>query len=1360
MDVSTKQIKNIIEATDAAYFNQLTKDAVRLDFAPSKEAIETAHRLYFPMRFSPGRRQPTSHQLAAIHLRYAERMLHQYAKGHMPCVEIGPNPSGMMSIGANQPKVHGCCLFSGRDQVRYTTAAASQKVRGCRDRTYAAQTNLLASGIKTDKFCVQGFGKCDFQAPFGIANHSLYDISLQELAAGMHNHNMSKIIAYMHLTPAALLKDEHVDKTLQVRHKIYFDGKKVKTKRILVGFPNDPSWAYDHDYNIFMSYLVRHGLETPYGFNLLIERVVNFGSQFCIHITRTSLPVKITAYIPSAFMNAIGVPDFLHLASVGFNPIHKMKTIVTDKLKVQRLYHYLLARDEKQADLRAAFSYARAELRKVTLGDQVIDHQWDIESEDFNKVVIGVYLMARLTMLRNNATIDEVKKQIEKLAGKRSWFARLFPGLHDVMKEVQATLHDLFGTKYEVSKLLSGVGDNPMQHVAFEHYIEQITSEEFCVEGDVEEVNFQPIVHYDETPYGPMPPMEERPIPSSENCRHHDAVPLELKIDHSDLHDKFLRELETGLSKTELKSMQTVLQGALTAASGLGVVPFEPSKFQGVFGVPGGCKTAQAFLKYIPSMINADDNFLYVVPSTNLKSGLESRVAPPNRIVTMHVAMDLLYRGRVMPALIVVDECFRLPLPLLAFYTHFAPVLLIGDPNQIAHIDRESIWLDSPQLKDVYLSIEHDFLLQSSRMPTDICQLPLIASLYPGISTTSKKGTGDEGALGPSLSYVHGGFTRDNVQVLTLTQDAKASYANQGAITVDEAQGGTFSSVILHVGNSPGERWLLQNSVPHIVVGLTRHTNLLFVREEIPGALGNAMRVHMGGHVEFDVLLDETNVPLPKFDKPQQPNYSTTNLNKVNVAYVSAEINPTAVDDVLAAIYPGVTDIQEYQSVESTNFPFHHGGKAVIKIDELGNDALLDSKSSQIHRFPAAQRVKITNAKGTGMAIRTLLDRYTKKTKNMRDEAAVTEAVMIHGILSEYIDFQVTETDKAEVLAEALDKFQSRGHDIKHLKDLDCWTDQGATIVTFNTKTQQKFGAKDPLTTDKAGQGIAAWEKSLNFKMVVWTRLLERICLRAQGGLIFASNRSDTEMLELLDCIAVEDDYEYLEGDWTEFDSAQNNLEHHLLMQNLKAIGCPDILRENFLSMMKKRYVQAKFGSVIVENKKDSGRVDTLIGNSLFNIGILLTCVNRRDLKYILYKGDDSLLVGKTVKPNYSRLKLLSGSCNYQLKLAVSKSAEFTSFILNANGAALNIPRIAAKVLTRNYTPEKYQEYIIAVRDLIKTSNDVEAAQRMCQVNAAHFRINVQDIDICLSFMHNFSRGRYPIGKLTVFDSRIKTEGL
>lgn len=1355
MDVSTKQIKMIIEAQDAAYYQQLLRDAVRLDFAPSAATMKIALELYAPRLFTPGRGQPTSHQLAALHQRYAERMLYQYAKAHMPCIEIGPNPTGMMSLGANQEKMHGCCLFTARDQSRYTTSAASRSVRGCRDRKYFNQVQLLAGGIPTEKFCVQGFGKCDFQAPFGIANHSLYDISLQEIAAGMYNHNMTKIIAYMHLTPAALHCDEYSDNKNQIRHKVITDSLGVK--KIFVGFPNDPGWVYEHDFDTAMAYLIRSGLETPFGFNLMIERTVNFGSHFCIHITRSSLPVRIHSFVPSAYVGCIGVPDFFVLAAQGFHRSAKIPIVVTDKLKAQRLYHYLLARDEKQADLRAAFSYARAELRKVTLGDQIIDHQWEIESEDFIKVVVGVYLMSRLAAAKNHAVIALTKDAIDKLNEKRSWFEKFFPKAHDIFKAVQAYLDEAFSSKYEVMRLVTGSGDNPMQRIAFEHFNEQLMSEEFNAEGLIEEVRFEPILHYEETPQGIMPPVAARPTESQSVEADTNSVP---EIDDQDLHNKFVSELKKGIADTELKAMKTVLTAALEATTEVGVVPFEVDKFQGLFGVPGGCKTAQAFLKYIPTMVQPGETFLYIVPSSNLKDSLASRITPPNRLVTMHMAMDLLHRGRVKPSLILVDECFRLPLPMLAFYSHFAKVLLIGDPNQITHIDRDSIWLDSPQLKNMYRCIKHDFLMESSRMPKDICDLPFIASTYPGITTTSKRGTDSEGAHGPSINFVHANYKRAGAQVLVLTKENVVQYQNEGAVTVDTAQGGTFNSVIFHIGDSPGEKWLLQNSPSHIIVGLSRHTFNLFIREETPGTLNAAMKYHMGGQVEVDILLKESNVGDPRFAEPQRPNYSTTQVSKEPVPYVSAAVNPISVDDVLSNIYPGVTGIHEYQSVESTYFPFHGGGNAVARIDDLPLDAVEESKGAFVHRFPMAQRVKVTNAKSTGMSLRTLLDRYTKKTKNMREEAAVHSAQRIHEILCEYIDFSCSEDDKKEVLGEAMEKFQLRGHDVKMLKDIDCWTDQNATLVKFNTKSQQKMTAKDPLTTDKAGQGIAAWDKSLNFKMVVWTRLLERVALRAKNGLIFASNRTDVEMLHLLDAIAQEDDYEYLEGDWTEFDSAQNNLEHHLLMANLKALGCPPELRDNFLKMMRIRYVQSRVGSVRVEGKKDSGRVDTLIGNSLFNIGVLLTCVNRAELKYILYKGDDSLLVGRKIRPNFARLSELDSQCNYKLKLAVSKSAEFTSFVLNSNGAALNIPRISAKVATRNYTEDKYGEYVLAVKDLIKSSNDVEVAQKMCQVNAAHFRVASSDVDLCLSFLHNFARHMYRFESLMKFDSRTKIEGM
>nr|WPR18170.1 MAG: RNA-dependent RNA polymerase [Chemarfal virus 9] len=1036
-----------------------------------------------------------------------------------------------------------------------------------------------------------------------------------------------------------------------------------------------------------------------------------------------------------------------------------------------KLFNYLIARDENRQELRVAFAYARSELRVVKLGDHILDYAWEIEHDDYVRVVTSVFLLAMLELKHSSGVVQAAKGKMEKLDRKASMLEKWFPKIEHTFYDVKHMFKKTFTSKYELSELIKQESyRNKFAGIGLRLIEELVIDEDFTIDDCVQEkvFDFLPIDEFvaPEAFVPDVPKIQENVERDIPDGKHYPAVDQKEKIEIYEAqkqHQRLIDEIRSSGSKRD-DALGRVLTEAAKNLEEHGPTKFEPSAFEGIFGVPGSGKSARTFNIKIPlhQASNPDTPILFIVPTNKLKEEFAKRLNAPNRVVTLHVAIHLLSTNKIKPSLIVVDECFMVPVPLLTFYSSFAKVLLLGDPQQIGHIDFQGFWPGMIKLAQLYKAIDHDFLLVSKRCPQDIVKHPFIASRYPGISSTSIKGSGSGDVGSPSINWVGPTFTQASAQLIVFTQEAKRIYQDQGAITVQDSQGGTFTSVILHVSCNDADKILSSHSAEHITVAMTRHTNNLFIREEQAGTLNNVINMHMGGHVELDIATKESNVALPKFATEKEFTFNAEQTIMETVPYSTAASTAQAVEQILAEVFPGVCEMHEYQQVEKTTIPYHHGASATIKVDPLHEDALLDSKTHCVYKFQAAQRVKSTKSARKVSAINTLFDRYTKKTKNLNPAGVHNEVKKLGNVLDYFLDWNVGPDEKEEAYADAITKFQERGHDVTDLRDIDCWTDQGINNVEFQMKQQQKATTSgDPLTKDKAGQGIAAWKKTLNFTMVIWSRLLEKVAMRAKKGFVFATGKTDTEMLQLLDYFCSDNNYEYMECDWTEFDSTQNNVEHALFMSCLEKIGCPSVLRRQFFAMMNKRTVSYDHATVQVENKKDSGRVDTLIGNTIFDAAVVLSCVNYTELEYAVFKGDDSTLIAKEIKINNTRIKELGIDCGYKLKIACGKSCEFTSFVMNENGAALNLPKIAAKVLTRAYANEiEFHKYRIAVEDLIKTTNSTEVAARMAQVNMAHYRVNEEKFDQIISFLHMFARGQIKFSELIKYENRVKTEGM
>nr|QXV86615.1 nonstructural polyprotein [Hepeviridae sp.] len=755
-------------------------------------------------------------------------------------------------------------------------------------------------------------------------------------------------------------------------------------------------------------------------------------------------------------------------------------------------------------------------------------------------------------------------------------------------------------------------------------------------------------------------------------------------------------------------------------------------------GPPGTGKTHSIMTTH------TNNRVLYIGPTSSLVNSMAEKY-PNVSGLTIHKAISSLYRGAKFD-LIIVDECFTVPLPILAYLSDFAPLALVGDPNQIGFIDFQKTHPDMPILQHHMSPLPKVEYTKTYRCPQDIVANRLIQRTYPGITTKSQVKSSIE-YVGPKWNPLE---KKMPVQRIVFSQNTKSNYPN--SITVHEAQGQTFDNVLLTISGAQADRNILSTKIPHVIVAMTRHTQKLFIQEEKPGMFENALAVYMGECTQLDMVMEPTITALPEWEMDEPEDMLTPNtLTNESPDYIPVPAGFNAVAEILSDIYPTTQDIHEEYTFEKLDVDYKHGATARVDLKDIPEDDLYQHKENN-KRFPLPQYVKVTDSKRKSATLNTLLSRYTKRTKQLAAADLQNELTILQNVVTKYIPMdEPNGLEKAVAYAGALNAFTNRGHEISDLVDIDCWTDQGVNQVKFNMKQQQKASPdSDPLHKDKAGQGIAAWEKILNFSLCVWCRILEKRMISSEK-FIFATAREDTDMLKILDACGADPQYEYVENDFAEFDSSQNNLEHANFLACLERLGCPRMLLDNFSAMMNIRDVSCGWASVKVKSKKDSGRVDTLVGNTLFGLCVLVSIIDeeRSSIKNILVKGDDSVIIGKNIVIDQDRIEQLHGKCGYTMKIKAGRSAEFTNMIINANGAAINIPKVSAKVFSRIYTTEeKFDEYRIAVGDLLRSTRNTFTAQNQCIVNAVHYGQTVENMDLLLSALHLFANGKVPYRSL------------
>jgi hypothetical protein len=132
MDRESKTNKAFIEAEDSKYLARLYRDAITIPFALTPDQHEALSNMYAPRIIRAGTAKPPcgTHAIAASHQRIAQQEAYEFARNSPNLIEIGPNAANMAKIAIGNPNIHGCTLWSARDQTRHLKAAASANLRG------------------------------------------------------------------------------------------------------------------------------------------------------------------------------------------------------------------------------------------------------------------------------------------------------------------------------------------------------------------------------------------------------------------------------------------------------------------------------------------------------------------------------------------------------------------------------------------------------------------------------------------------------------------------------------------------------------------------------------------------------------------------------------------------------------------------------------------------------------------------------------------------------------------------------------------------------------------------------------------------------------------------------------------------------------------------------------------------------------------------------------------------------------------------------------------------------------------------------------------------------------------------------
>lgn len=1300
MDARAANVAAVYAAADVAYANKLQRSATRLDFAPNPEVLRTAHRIYEPLRFEPGVSPATEHQLLAIHHRVAESALRKFAETHAEVLEIGPSLSSAAYFCRTVPAYHGCTLKSTRDGARHIRGMQSNNIRR-QPQEFVNAAACLAAGIPSELFCVDGVGACAFESRIGIANHSLYDVTMSELADAFHLHGLQVLKAFLHMPEELLYLDECVNAEQGYRFRIEYPDLRVKdctfdrwqrggTRRTVhFGGHADASDFYVHDYETWVAYILVRHINTPYGFALHIEPQRRTGSQIEVVISRTRPGDRVVACVPRTFKNLCRVPNVVRLLFPSLE--HEPHHIITVEDKVNSIFNFLATRTENEVrDLQCVMSFARARLRAIIVANDVREDSWNISPRDLYRVVLSVSIQHAIERKRMYVAQAAAYKALNP--SKCFWSRFLLECWEAVVAWFCGP--DIPGILREDTELLSA------KCSALEPIVRdfQLSPESVLL----------------------LPRTLEMPRTAFDpDVLRHTTQKKKFGGGNGEVPDEFWRQVSADVQPF-LDSLLLTSDGPLRALMEDVVELFsgerigtEPVEVRFVTGPPGCGKTSRTLTAETRSK-------LFITPTQHLRADVAMRLERGSRAATTHAGLleaARAHRSGRAYQVIVVDECFTYPAVFIRLLAHLSPsstFICLGDPAQIGFIDFSGTMPDARNMMDLQRFCRTETLTRTHRCPHDICALPLVRAYYPDITSCSKRSE--------SIVKVEPGYENKDCTVIVFTQEQKARLSREGAITAHEAQGSTFSRVILHYAGTPAEQKLLGRH-QHLIVGLTRHTESLYIRDptgEIETMINNDDRVEsiMG--------------PAPQEVYHVEP---STMTSPTGDSYVGpAQGDPRTANDVLVEVFGGHT-LDELVAAPRADYEIH-GAPGRINLECIEDDP----PPRPYRRFGYGKFVKVTNSRDSHQALQTLMGRYTQRASRVRPEEARQDAARMMDYVSKYIDWTVSGDAYDRAYHDAVERFDARGGKLGDLHD-NCAAD--VLGIEFLIKTQQKV-TQQPVTSGKLGQGIAAHTKTANLRLAVRVRMLEEVLRSNHGAVRYSNGLPDEEEARYLEAkIAAISDVEFLAADWTQFDTAHNEVSVELFAMALAKVGADSEEIKLFRARCGPRDLTARgIGKVKVNGLLDSGAVWTLARNTFFNMAVMLTIVS--GVKFAAFKGDDSLIAGKDLKLHPKRLHCGDFWLKKHLKPERARLVAYIGFIVSPEHVVQDPVRTGMKVFGRCYTTEaKYVEYCTAVQDLTKTWGDPRDFSVMCEVAARYYNMGRGAVEYVADTIRRVGRGEY-----------------
>jgi hypothetical protein len=315
--------------------------------------------------------------------------------------------------------------------------------------------------------------------------------------------------------------------------------------------------------------------------------------------------------------------------------------------------------------------------------------------------------------------------------------------------------------------------------------------------------------------------------------------------------------------------------------------------------------------------------------------------------------------------------------------------------------------------------------------------------------------------------------------------------------------------------------------------------------------------------------------------------------------------------------------------------------------------------------------------------------------------------------------------------------------------------------LNFFNKRQTKHDPKPGFDmSDKVGQGVAATSKRMNIVFAAYARaLLDRIrdiAARENRGIILATHDSEAGINDLY--TALVDKYGPQENfscnDFSEWDSSFRTPFVELTCTLLRYLGCPAELVNDFKNFRASwdMIFQHAYGTTILHGheKQFSGNPFTICENTIGNMALCFTLFDYKDIRFALFKGDDSAVACRSCEITAKGHRILKYT-GHGLKLHNSPIGEFAGWFLTDCGIFPDVFRYSAKFLDKVYRDvEHFEEALSSLQErcsAVKNDTQLRVGAAMC---AQYYNtifdepVSVEETAALFNFLRSSRRISFP----------------